>query len=103
MNKARRASIDGIIKSLTELKDAIAALPSVGDLSTDIERLAEEEREYYDGMPENMQGGDKGTAANEAATNLEEAAEELEELGVDDLGDKIDDIIGKLENARDGG
>ena len=44
MNKIRR-------KSLTEIKDKIE------DLKTELELLLDEEQEYLDNIPENMQGG----------------------------------------------
>ena len=46
MNKVRR-------KALSELKDQIESLKS------DLETLLEEEQEYLDNIPENMQSGER--------------------------------------------
>lgn len=103
MNKDRRKAIDAVLKDLEALKVAIAALPATDDIQSAIQTIAEEEREYYDNMNENLQGGEKGETAEQAASNLEEAASEAEELGLSDLEEKIDEIVSKLEAARDGG
>ena len=42
---------------------------------SDIEELGGEMREWYDNMSENLKGGDKGTAVDEAASALEEPNE----------------------------
>lgn len=103
MNNERRKAIDAILVDLTLLQEAVDKLPGADDIKTAIEEVAEQEREYYDNMHENLQGGEKGTAADEAATNLEEAANECDELGLSDLSEKVAEIIAKLEAARDGG
>ena len=65
MNAERRKRIEAAKEKLKELKDEIAS-------------IAEEEREYYDGMPDAFREGDMGDAADEAASALESAAEALE-------------------------
>lgn len=66
MNKQRREEISNLISEIEGLKDKA-------------EQIASEEREYYDNMPENMQQGDKGQAADEAAGYLEEVSDSLQE------------------------
>jgi hypothetical protein len=87
---------------LASLTEALGKLPDTDDLQSRIEEVAQEERDYHDNMPENMQNGERGEAAEEAASNLEEAASETSELGISDLSDKVEEIIAKLESARDG-
>jgi len=99
MNKDRRAAIDAVLETLQK---AIDALPSADDLQSAIQAIAEEEREYFDNMHENLQGGEKGQAADEAANALEEAEAEAEELRLGDLSDKLAEIVARLESARDG-
>lgn len=77
MNKQRRKDIDAIIEKLEEIK-------------SEIEGVYDEESEYRDNMPENMQGGEKYDAADAACDELDTAMS------------SIDDIISNLENARDG-
>ncbi len=74
MNNTRRKAIEKIVSELQGLQAKL----------TDI---AGEERDYYDNMPENMQGSEKGERAEEVANTLQEAA------------DEIDNIIGNLEDT----
>jgi len=103
MNNDRRKRIDAILEDLAKLTAAIDALPDSGDISSAIEEIAGEEREYYDNMHENLQGGERGEIAEQAASNMEEAQGEMDELGVSELSDKLAEIVAKLEAARDGG
>ena len=75
MNKARRAEINRIIEAISVIKE-------------DIEGVLEEETEYMDNMPENLQCSEKHEIAEEACSQLEEAAE------------YIDSVIENLENAK---
>jgi len=77
MNKERREQINKAIGMIEEAKSII-------------ETCGGEERDHYDNMPEAMQGGDKGTKADEAATILEEQTGECE------------NIVSQLEEARGG-
>ncbi len=67
MNKERRKMID----DAADIMENIAA---------DITTAADEEQEYFDNMPEGLQGSEKGERAEEAAQNLEELATEIEDL-----------------------
>lgn len=87
MNAARRKEIARLIDLIAKLKG------DFDDIRDSVETVAQEERDYYDNMSENLQGGDKGTAASEAADELEEAHNALTELD-------LDDIISKLDNAK---
>ena len=75
MNKARRAVISSIRDQLDDLK-------------SQVEEIQGEEQDYFDNMPENMQDGERGDAASEAARELENAVSAL------------DEAIGNLENAE---
>lgn len=102
MNNDRRKRIDQILKSLEALQTAVDALPDPDDIKSQIEEVGQEERDYHDNMPENMQSGEKGEQAQEAASALEEAASEMDELAMGELSGKVAEIIAKLESARDG-
>lgn len=71
MNNIRR-------KSLTDIKDRIESLKS------DLETLLEEENDYLDNIPENMQGGERYEKAENAVSSLENAVSSLEEA-MDDI------------------
>lgn len=66
MNDARRKLI----------REAIAKIP---EIITALETARDEETEFYDNMPENMQSGDKGEKASEAASALDDAINSLQE------------------------
>lgn len=71
MNKDRRSEVAGAIVQL----DAIREM--VDQLIEEIERIKDEEQEYFDNMPESFQGGDKGQLVEEAIGNFESAIDEL--------------------------
>jgi molecular chaperone GrpE (heat shock protein) len=67
MNKIRRKSLRDIIDQLEELKDAL-------------DTLKEEEEEYRDNIPENMQGSERYEIAEAACDNLDSAVDSLDEV-----------------------
>lgn len=77
MNKERRKEIERAISMLLE---AEAILSEARD----------QEQEYYDNMPENLQGSEKGDTAAQAASELEDACSNVE------------DAIRAAENAIEG-
>lgn len=66
MNKARRARIGLLLGKLQ-------------DLQAEAEEIRDEEQEYFDNMPEGLQGGDKGQQAEQDASNLSECADGIEQ------------------------
>jgi hypothetical protein len=66
MNNERRKQIADLIAQLSTIED---------DAST----LAEQEREYFDNMPESLQQGEKGIAAEEATDDLDNAVMSVSE------------------------
>ncbi len=66
MNKARRK----------ELEEASAKLDEAKAL---IETASADEQSYYDEMPENLQGSERGERAESAVEALDEAASQVEE------------------------
>ena len=69
MNKQRRARIEEIVNQ-------------IGVLLYDLEEIRDEEQEYMDNMPENLQGSEKYEIAEEVVSNLESA--------IDSLNDAVD-------------
>lgn len=74
MNAARRKQIAEIASQLETLKG-------------DIENIKDDEQAYFDNMPESLQGGEKGTAAESAVEALDEAVND------------IDSVLSSLEKA----
>lgn len=90
MNKARRK----------ELQKAVDKLESLSELFYDVKDIVEtcknEEEEYRDSIPENLQGSDKYAMADEACDQLDQSYEYLEEIE-----EKINDIVSSIENAME--
>lgn len=66
MNKVRRKRLEGLIAKLEEVKEELAV-------------FQEEEEEYRDNIPENLQGSQRYEKAEEACDALGNAASSLEE------------------------
>ncbi len=87
MNAARRKELDKAIGLLQEADAKVSEARSI------IGSAATEEREYYDNMHKNLQGGDKGSAADQAASTLGDLD--------GDLDIDFSDFVSKVEEARD--
>ncbi len=74
MNKDRRAALE-------RAKQLVAEAQAI------IEEAASDERDYFDNMPESLQGSEKGEQANAAADALDEALDALS--SIDDLIDQV--------------
>lgn len=66
MNKNRRKDIEQIIDKL-------------GALKQDIEFNQNAEEEYFNNMPESLQGGEKGQKSEESSSSMQSALDSLEE------------------------
>lgn len=100
MNKQRRKEIAKAVAMLTDarglMEEASAAAAEAKDM---LETARDEEQEYKDNMPENMQDGDKGQMADSAIDNLEQAASSAESFidALDESVSSIQEVIDKLE------
>lgn len=102
MNKDRRKAIDAQIERLREAHEELARVLSTAQSAMDaLTDLKDEEKEYFDNMPESLQGGDKGQAAEAAISELESAISELETMLELDP-DIIETAIGHAEEAMNG-
>lgn len=97
MNKQRRKDIAALIAKIGDLKTQIEALDIEG-LLEEIEDIKSQEEEYKDNMPQAMQDGDKGSAADEAISHLETASSTFGEFK--DAIDKLDEVVTELEEAQ---
>ncbi|USL89073.1 hypothetical protein SEA_KANNH_53 [Microbacterium phage KannH] len=84
MNNQRRKEIQEVINKLADL-DALR-----NEIKEEIERIRDEEQEYYDNMPEGLQQSDRGYKAEEAASQLDDAAQQLDGLDIDGLTSNLD-------------
>ena len=76
MNKARRKELNQAVELLEEAQSII-------------ESCRDEEQEYMDNMPENLQESEKYCAAEEAVNNMDEA--------YDVIGEAIDSVESAME------
>lgn len=96
MNNDRRKEISRIIE---EIESAVAtAKEKLEELQSSIESVRDEEQECMDNMPENLQGSERYTTAEQAVDNLDNAASSIEELieAID-----TDDLIEYLNDAKE--
>lgn len=108
MNAARRKDIQSAIevvnKHRNELLELLKALAEdVSELAGIVDDIKSDEQDYFDNMPEGLQSGEKGEAAEEAITHLSDAQSVLESLCDDlqsDLEQKFDEIVEFLESAK---
>jgi chromosome segregation ATPase len=102
MNANRRREIENIQIKLEELAgDASTIQTELEDLKDKLEEIKEEEQEYFDNMPESLQGGDKGDAASASIENLENAVGMIEDAATsaEGLADNIENAIAEMGNA----
>ena len=76
MNKARRKALRGVVDAIMDARATLGP-------------LTDEETEYRDNMPENLQGSEKAERADESASALENALDSL-----DDAVEQIEIAIG---------
>lgn len=88
MNIARRKNIALVIAEIESLSEKMETVLA------DIGIIKDEEEEYRDNIPENLQGSERYSSAEEAVNNLDSAYETLQEA-FDNLGD----VISSLEEA----
>lgn len=88
MNNTRRKQIKEILKKVDDLQ-ALAA-----DIASMIEEVKDEEQDYMDNMPENLQGSERYSKAEEAVDALDTAQQYAEDLD-------IEEIISNLETAME--
>lgn len=88
MNKERRKAIEAMAAKIEELKSQLEGL--------DVSDLRDEEQDYFDNMPESLQGGDKGQAAEAAAEALTEAIDSLQEAV-----DALDSAVNSMQRAAE--
>lgn len=85
MNKERRKELDRALQLLDQIEPLREELHSI------LEATSQEEREYHNNMPENMQSGDRGQAADQAASALEGALEKVTELYLGEIQTLIEE------------
>ena len=98
MNNDRRKQIDKICDQMKELDELRLKLKELAEnIKEDVESVRDDEQEYYDNMPEPLQGGDKGQAAEAAISILDDVINALDDMS---LETEADDLITQLDEAK---
>ena len=89
MNKQRRESIQKISDKLEEVKK------QVDELLQGLEDIKSDEQDYLDNIPENLEGSERYTIAEEAIDRLDNA---IDELNSTDFESAIEYLQQAIEN-----
>ena len=108
MNKNRRQNIYAIIKRLNNIIELLSEnvvseyIDQIADLADDIQCIYDEEYEYMDNIPENLQYSERYEKAEEACDLLEEAASMIYDIEENDTADIVVKIIKRaIDNLSD--
>lgn len=100
MNKARRKELADIITELNRIQDKEDLYCCINTL----DNIKDDEQNYYDNIPENLQYSQRAEDSEEAIENLEDALDLLNEAyDMDEFDtncDLIQQAIDKIEDAR---
>ena len=99
MNKERRKAIYSIIEHLNELNQKMMALSQdLEDTKDTIDDILDEEEEYRDNMPENLQGGERYDKADQACDHLSSAVDHIDNI-ISAMDKEYEDVLCYLESA----
>jgi hypothetical protein len=87
MNNERRKAIAAVVKQLE-------GWPDIEELKGELETIRDDEQEAFDNMPESLQQGERGQAAEAAVNALQEAIDMLD-------GFSVEELTGHLETASE--
>lgn len=83
MNRERRKEISNVILEIEKVKKMCE------EISFQIESIMDDESDYMDNIPENLQSSDRYYDAEEAVDNLESAMSDLRDLDFDAVIDSL--------------
>ena len=99
MNKARRKELEIVINNLNRIQDKEDLYACINDL----ENIKDDEQNYYDNIPENLQYSQRAEDSEAAIDNLEEALDLLNEAydadTLDMNGNFVQEAIDRIEDA----
>jgi hypothetical protein len=100
MNKARRKELSDVIRGLNTIQDKDDLYSWINTLDS----IKDDEQDYYDNIPENLQYSQRAEDSEQAIECMEEALDMLNEVYDADEFDKnselIQEAIDKIEEAR---
>jgi flagellar biosynthesis chaperone FliJ len=90
MNKERRKALAQLATEIEELKGKL------DDCKTQLETIKDEEQEYRDNMPENLQDGEKAQHTDEVIEALETGFDTL-----DTIDSELQEVLDNLQTAQE--
>lgn len=88
MNNVRRKQLKNLANRISIMND-IQDTSHLQEYYSILEDIKNDEEEYYDNMPENLQGSMRGMDSEEAISNMDDALEVLEQA----IDEKDQDIL----------
>lgn len=88
MNKERRKKIDIAIENANKLQETLEELQQI------VEEIRDEEEEYLNNIPENLQSSERYNAAEAALDNLEVAVDWFDNVDIDELTSSLEEAKG---------
>ena len=88
MNKERRRKIDKTVENVNSLQNVLE------ELQQQIEEIRDEEQDYLDNIPENLQNSERYETAENALDNLEEAVNWFDNIDIDELLSLLEEAKG---------
>ena len=103
MNKKRRAKIYSIVSRIEYAKkDVENSREELQRIKNDLEIILREEEDYFDNMPENLQGSMRGEDAEAAIDYMTDALDSLElAISNTDLNITIDELDYVIDNLKE--
>ena len=99
MNKQRRKELGAIVSILEKNPDN----EQLQNCLNELDRIMNDEQEYFDNMPENLQGSMRGIESEDAISSMEEALDAMndaQEVEGEERADLIDTAIQCIEEAQ---
>ena len=99
MNNQRRKELGAIVSILQKNPDN----EQLQNCLNELDRIMNDEQEYFDNMPENLQGSMRGIASEDAISSMEEALDAMndaQEVEGEERADLIDTAIQCIEDAQ---
>lgn len=90
MNNVRRKDIKAVVERIYKMQEMLE------DIKSDLECIKDEEDEYRDNIPENLQESDRYYASEEASDQLDDAISEI-----DSALSEIEEAIYSAETAME--
>ena len=88
MNKERRNKINKAIEEVNRLQEALEGLQQI------VEEIRDEEQDYLENIPENLQGSERYETAESAVESLENAVDWFDKVDIDELISALEESKG---------